>query len=401
MTTWKPRFDGSNLAPREYRPPTLRTTERFTWRSGRDLLEDRRPISWLVEGFWPEKSYGVLGGAKKTLKSYHAIDLALSVASGTSHLGHFPVAQARPVLYFVGEGGDKLFRYRTNGLARSAGITDDALAGLPLHYTTGKEHLETDEFRDTVRRMLDEVQPGLVVVDSLYNYHPPGIEAANVYERGPMLARLSDLVSGEAALVLVDHKSKGAASRTGSQDLDDLGYAGVSQWADAWALVEHRKGSVADETNRYGLSMQYGSRLAGERRVDVDWDLGRFDDEKLRHEHDPIRSVTASPTSASRDTPGSPPSRAARLLRQVEENEWRYTKEQLCQVTTGSAPALRTEFDLLVNEGRLVVTEKPRQEGGRTVNRPVVGLPHGEIVWTGFKSADRTPSLNPDHDGRG
>jgi AAA domain len=55
---------------------------------------------WLVEGLWSDQAVGILGGEPKCCKSFLALDLAVSVASGAPCLRHFAVQRTGPVLLF-------------------------------------------------------------------------------------------------------------------------------------------------------------------------------------------------------------------------------------------------------------------------------------------------------------
>lgn len=46
---------------------------------------------WLVEGLWAERAVGIVGGEPKCCKSFLALDLAVSVASGRPCLRRYPV----------------------------------------------------------------------------------------------------------------------------------------------------------------------------------------------------------------------------------------------------------------------------------------------------------------------
>ena len=61
---------------------------------------------WLVEGLWSEQAVGILGGEPKCCKSFLALDVAVSVASGTACLRQFPVRRSGPAPQF------QRFRYR-------------------------------------------------------------------------------------------------------------------------------------------------------------------------------------------------------------------------------------------------------------------------------------------------
>jgi hypothetical protein len=49
-----------------------------------ELSIDSAPLTqWLVQGLWSDQAVGILGGEPKCCKSFLALDLAVSVASGT------------------------------------------------------------------------------------------------------------------------------------------------------------------------------------------------------------------------------------------------------------------------------------------------------------------------------
>lgn len=58
---------------------------------------------WLVEGIWTRGGCGFISGAPKSYKSWLALDLAVSVATGASMLGMHRVAAPGPVLYLQEE----------------------------------------------------------------------------------------------------------------------------------------------------------------------------------------------------------------------------------------------------------------------------------------------------------
>jgi AAA domain/Bifunctional DNA primase/polymerase, N-terminal len=244
--------------------------ERFVLLSARDLAQPVPPMRWMVHRVWPEKSHGPLAGAKKSLKSWNALALAIAVASGRPYLGTFDVNTRGPVLIFNGEGGQIPFARRYQRLCAAYGV---APADLPLSVTFGVGDLAGKAFRDAVHRYLDALQPVLVILDPLYVYHPPGVEAQNLYERGRMLGELLTLVGHDAALIVVDHYRKTGA---GNLDLDEIGQSGVAQWADSWILQAHREDPDL-EAGRFRLAAEHGSRQWGGHRWDIDWDCGEFD----------------------------------------------------------------------------------------------------------------------------
>ena len=65
------------------------------------LSIDSAPLNqWLVEGLWSDQAVGILGGEPKCCKSFLALDLAVSVASGTLCPRRFAVRRTGPYSRF-------------------------------------------------------------------------------------------------------------------------------------------------------------------------------------------------------------------------------------------------------------------------------------------------------------
>ena len=88
---------------------------------------------WLVEDLWTEQAVGILGGEPKCCKSFLALDLAVSVASGAACLRQFPVRRSGPVLLFPAEDSLAVVRQRLEGIAAAAQVSFCLLAGAS-HY---------------------------------------------------------------------------------------------------------------------------------------------------------------------------------------------------------------------------------------------------------------------------
>jgi RecA-family ATPase len=89
--------------------------------------------NWLIEGLWSAEAIGIIGGEPKTFKSFLALDLAVTVASGTPCLRHFPTSQRGPVLLFAAEDDVHVVRARLEGIAAAAGV---AFENLDIHVIT-------------------------------------------------------------------------------------------------------------------------------------------------------------------------------------------------------------------------------------------------------------------------
>lgn len=68
-----------------------------------DLVKNLVPPKWLIRGVLTQGAVGFIAGAPKSFKSWCALDMGLSVASGQPFLGHFDIAEPGPVLYIQEE----------------------------------------------------------------------------------------------------------------------------------------------------------------------------------------------------------------------------------------------------------------------------------------------------------
>src|SRR6201987_2129135 len=118
------------------------------------LSIDSAPLNqWLVEGLWSDQAVGILGGEPKCCKSFLALDLAVSVASGTPCLRRFAVQRTGSVLLFPAEDSLAVVRQRLEGICSAAGVD---FQSLPVEVITARRsawtHLKTGNGSATLSR---------------------------------------------------------------------------------------------------------------------------------------------------------------------------------------------------------------------------------------------------------
>ncbi|MFC9968503.1 AAA family ATPase [Nocardia ignorata] len=335
------------------------------------LAEPVPPMEWLIRGVWPRNSFGPMGGEKKTLKTYNLLAMAVAVASGESLFGEFEVKAPGPVLYYVGEGGQRPFQRRLQAVAQAYGVD---LGGLPISAVFQVGSVAGEAFTDALRRNLDALQPALVVLDPLYAFHPPGVEAQNLYERGRMLAELSGQVADEAALIVADHFKKNGASGPGGLDLDSIAQAGMGQWADSWVLQRHREAPDLD-SGAYRLEAEFGSRQWGGARYEIDWNLPALGELESGEASAPKLgwSVRSSDGSARRNNTDE--QLTGRLCALATEQPFELTKTAFAAAIGGNRSRALGAVDRLLASGRLELRRVPQPEGatGKPTVRDRVG----------------------------
>lgn len=305
------------------------------------------PLEFLIEGLWPKASHGVLGGRKKSLKSYMCDAMMLAVACGKPLFDKFAVPDGpRPVFLYVGEGGEEPRRRRLQRMSRD--LFGCGLEDTLLHLSEYAAPLDSDDFKRSVGRVLRQVDPALVVLDALYAFHPPGIAAGNLYERGPMLHGLSATIGHDRALVVVDHFNKTSVG----VDLDSVAQAGMAQWADSWVLLDHYKPPTV-RVGEFWLRAVVGSRQWGGQDFALDWNVGAFD---------PSTSEFATPITVAayeRDFETERSERAqdkvqAKVWALVREEPFLHSKTSIKETVKGSKDAFISAWDALNVQRQLI-----------------------------------------------
>jgi len=213
--------------------------------ASRLALEPRKE-RWLVEGFWSERAVGIVGGEPKSCKSFLALDLAVSVASGTPFLRRFPVHGKGRVLLFCAEDSLHVVRARLEGIALAAGVDFAALEVFVI--TCPSLRLDLKEDRERLGATVEALRPRLLVLDPFVRLHR--IDENVAAEVAPLLEGLRALERRfEVAIALVHHAKKGAGGARGGQAL--RGSSELHAWGDSnlylrkkerglYLAVEHR-----------------------------------------------------------------------------------------------------------------------------------------------------------------
>ncbi|HYZ12240.1 MAG TPA: AAA family ATPase [Actinomycetota bacterium] len=162
---------------------------------------------FLVEGLWPADAYGVLGAEDKAGKTWAALDLGVSVATGTPWFGRFTCPSPGPVTLFLGEGGERYFLRRLEAISASRALPIVDLIGSVRACFSVPRLRDRDQLAE-VRAELEDHSPKLVVIDPLY-LAAAGAKGSDLYEMGDVLGGVQRLTQeAKAALVVTTHWNK-------------------------------------------------------------------------------------------------------------------------------------------------------------------------------------------------
>lgn len=239
-----------NATPRAAPPP-----EGLPFSRAYELSVSPHQSPWLVEGLWAEQAVGILGGEPKCCKSFLAMDMAVSVASGAPCLRRFPVRRTGSVLMFPAEDALAAVRQRLEGICAAA---QARLQDLPIYVITSPRLLlDLPQDRDRLRETVAALQPTLLVLDPFIRLHRADENASK--EVAPLLGYLRELQREfHVAVVLVHHvrkrsgKDRPGQALRGSSDLHGWGDSNLYLRRQSTHLVlsiEHRAAAAADDVD--------------------------------------------------------------------------------------------------------------------------------------------------------
>ncbi len=200
---------------------------------------------WLVEGLWSEQAVGILGGEPKCCKSFLALDLAVSVASGLACLRRYRVHQRGRVLLFPAEDSLAVVRRRLEGICAAAGA---GFESLPVDVITEPVlRLDRDQDRNRLAATVAAVRPVLLILDPMIRLHR--VDENDASQIAPLLSHLRELQRRfQVAVLLVHHARKDSNGSRPGQAL--RGSSELHGWGDS-NLYMRRRGSQLTLTTEH------------------------------------------------------------------------------------------------------------------------------------------------------
>jgi hypothetical protein len=213
-------------------------------------LRDRVGSSWLIEKLWLAEGVGVIGGPPRAFKSLLALDMAVSVASGSPCLGAFPVRDRGPVLLYAAEDSASVLRLRLQSLARNRRID---LEALDVHVIT-VDRLRLDQciYQQRLEATVSLHRPKLLILDPLVRIHAADENASNAM--AALLGYLRALQRAMGVAVALTHHSRKRLTLGPGYNL--RGSSDLYAWTDCLLFIErhgHRRSLLAEHRSAPGL----------------------------------------------------------------------------------------------------------------------------------------------------
>ncbi len=277
------------------------------------LTSNGPQTQWLVEELWSEQAVGILGGEPKCCKSFLALDVAVSVASGAACLRQFPVRRSGPVLLFPAEDSLAVVRQRLEGIAAAAQVP---FASLPVQVITAPSlRLDTATDRQRLSQTVQQHRPILLILDPLIRLHR--VDENDASQIAELLSYLRELQRQfQLAVLVVHHARKDSHSSRPGQAL--RGSSELHGWGDS-NLYLRRKGS------QLTLSTEH---RAAPSRDHIPLQLTQSDS---------IVALTVVERSTVQpDSPPTPMERVRQALAQLQEPVPIHQLQKLCGIRTAT-----------------------------------------------------------------
>src|ERR1700745_1196033 len=217
-----------------------------------ELSIDSAPLShWLVEGARSRQAGGILGGEPKCCKSFLALDLAVSVASGAPCLRRFAVQRSGPVLRLPAGAARAVVRRRLEGICSAAGV---GFQSLPVEVITAPTlRLDTPTDRERLTNTVQARQPRLLILDPLIRLHR--VDENDASQIAGLLSYLRPLQRAfQLAVLVVHHARKDANATRPGQAL--RGSSELHGWGDSNLYMRRRGPQLTLSTEHRAAASQ-------------------------------------------------------------------------------------------------------------------------------------------------
>lgn len=167
------------------------------------LSKPEPPIEWLIDSIWVDKSRGLIAGNPGVGKTWLALEMLISVATGQPCLGKYPVRQGA-VLLLEEESSILNLSRRAHTMARGRGLKDTDLSHF-FHIT--RQFIKIPQHERELIAYMKQREIKLVVFDSLRRFH--GVDENSSEKMQPVLDSFARInIETSASIVLIHHLSK-------------------------------------------------------------------------------------------------------------------------------------------------------------------------------------------------
>lgn len=234
------------------------------------FMASRPTQEYLIRHALPRAQPCIMAGAQKTLKTTAALDMAVSLSTGSPWLNYYDAPQAVRVGVLSCESGEATIWETLSRIYAARGI-DPASESYPS-LSFAVPDLASPLWHAALRKWVQTDRLDVLILDPAYLMMPMDSgAAANLFEVGRRLMPLSQLANETGVTPILLHHARQDSARAGKPlELSDIAWAGFAQWARAWILLSRREPYDPDGPGEHRLLLSTGGSAGHSSRVAVD-----------------------------------------------------------------------------------------------------------------------------------
>ena len=224
--------------------------------------------SWLVKNVLTRGEPAGIGGPMKSLKTSIAVDLAISVATGTPFVGHFGVPHAVTTAIVSGESGRSTLQKVAERVCEAKGITLESV-DTRLHWCTDVPRLDDVPGMAIFADELVKRGVEFVLCDPLFMMLGD-TNAASIFEAGSLLRNVGTMLVSKGVTPAFLHHARKVLEPGKPMELSDLSHAGFAEFVRQFLLLNREESYRGDGRHKLICRIGGSAGHGGEYLIDVE-----------------------------------------------------------------------------------------------------------------------------------
>ncbi|WP_298863727.1 bifunctional DNA primase/polymerase [uncultured Gimesia sp.] len=252
--------------------------ERLTFISAKEFNEGDYSTEFLINGVLTRGQPCIMAAQKKCLKTNIAIDMAVSLATGTHFLGKFPVPIPVNTAVVSCESGEPTLQETFRRVTKSKNLLPSNVEN--LHFCFDTPSLQNAIDVNFIRQTIEELEIEVLFIDPVYLCMSLGDSASNLFSVGEKLKPLSNLVQETGCtIILIHHTRKTRDGKDWNEpQLEEIAFAGFQEFARQWVLLGRRDAYKPDIPGHHKLHFVAGGSAGHSQAWALDINEGSIDD---------------------------------------------------------------------------------------------------------------------------
>jgi len=206
--------------------------------SALQTAEEQKP--WLIERLWSAGAVGIVSGPPKALKTWTALEMAISVATGAPCLETFPVPRSGTVLLYAAEEPMPALHARLQALAHNHQMQLDDIDVRVI--AVDSLRLDRAKDREKLTATVEFHRPLFLILDPLIRLH--GLDENQSGPMAELLGYFRALQRSTGAAIAIIHHSRKNAAASAAPGQSLRGSSDLYAFVDSLVSLDRRRDQI-------------------------------------------------------------------------------------------------------------------------------------------------------------